>query len=287
MQDISIFDRSFDLQKTATYYLGLQFTNQNYSYCILDTTRGKFIGLKYSNFEVIADPIELSNKINSILKTEGILNQKFLITSFICKNQKSILIPNSFFAEENINQYLSFNHIIKNEEDILSYPVKILDANVVFTIPRVIKSVIQNHFQNIRIVHSSIPFIYNYLVNSKIYFEKGSPGLLVAMNVYQDYFEIAVVQEQRLLFFNTFSFEDEKTFSYFAIYVFKKLELPTGLPFIVSGNIEKQNSHFKALERYFPNVQLEKQNPNFTYSSNLSELAPHLLTELYNSYGCL
>ena len=81
----------------------------------------------------------------------------------------------------------------------------------------------------------------------------------IYLNVNDQYFEIFVFKEAKLLFYNTFRFKTKEDFLYFLLFTMEQLHLDTEtVPVYFMGMIEEDSQIVELATRYVRNVRFKK-----------------------------
>ena len=81
MHDLSLLDETLDINITRSYHLSIQIDLDGFSFCILDTTRNKYVALKHYSFDQESDNLE--GEIKAVFDKDEFLNQEFKSSKLI------------------------------------------------------------------------------------------------------------------------------------------------------------------------------------------------------------
>lgn len=192
-------------------------------------------------------------------------------------NNLSTFVPSPFFKEDKLDQYLNFNvKVLKN--DFIAYDI----------IP------------NSEIVNVYVPFVHlnNYFFEKYGSFEyKHSSTVLVEallkrnsssgteqffVNVEHDFFQITIIHNKKLVFYNAFNFKTKEDFIYYILFTAEQLNLnPEVFELTLSGEIEKDSELYTIVYNYVRNVKFYSPENKYT---NLSSHRSHSDFILLNQY---
>ncbi|MFY7812205.1 MAG: DUF3822 family protein, partial [Flavobacterium sp.] len=80
----------------------------------------------------------------------------------------------------------------------------------------------------------------------------------------EDSFQIIIIQNSQLIFYNTFNFTSEIDVLYYILFVAEQFKLnPENFPLVLLGDITEETSIFKIIYQYVRNVTFY-QNKNIT-----------------------
>ncbi len=258
---INLVDESFDETKVNQYHLSILANGNEFLFSILDVN---------------------SNKYLSIQSGKNFPKLHFKSISFCIANNKFTLIPSTLFDEEKKESLLSFNHEIKNDEEVLVNTLHNLNAKNIFAVPKNLVAEIRNKFPNSDFIHSTTSFMEGLLVQ-----HKNNSGKKVFANFYSTHFEIAILNGKELLFSNAFRFQTSEDVAYYILFVYEQLNLnPETIELILSGEIEKLAKEYSLLYTYIRNVKFASRPDGFKYSYKFEEIPSHKYFSLFTQYLC-
>lgn len=202
--------------------------------------------------------------ISNQFEINDLLKNNFESVKVTHSNNLSTFVPQPFFDGNKLSEYLQYNlKILKN--DYIAF----------------------DGIENVEMVNVYIPFMHlnNFLFDKFGSFEyKHSSSVLVEtllkknlindrvtffVNVETDIFQIIIIKDKKLEFFNTFNFKTKEDFIYYILFTAEQLHLNTEdflLTFI--GDIEKESELFEISYKYVKNITF--CNPNYTLSKDLN-----------------
>jgi len=96
------------------------------------------------------------------------------------------------------------------------------------------------------------------------------------VNVRKSFLDITILDNQKLLFFNTFKYNTKEDFIYFVIFVMEQLQLnPEEVELVLMGMIERNSGLFETVIKYVRNVRFQSKIEKFNYSYIFNELTTH------------
>ncbi len=248
------------ISNTKDTNLSIQFNLGGFSFCVLDTNTNKTLYFSEYSFKEKAATLEgLLNYIKEIFNTDAQLQRDFSSVLVIHQNNLSAIVPDNYFNENNLLDYLNFNLKTLTTDFITFDDIQTIKAKNVY-IPYVN---INNYlFQNFG------EFIYKH--QTTIYIEKllslnVTSEKTVFINVYKENFDLIIIDNRKLEFCNSFIFKTKEDFIYYILFVFEQLKLDTDKQKLYfTGNIEPEDEIFKITYQYVRNIFfLESKNKIF------------------------
>ena len=282
MKNIALFNETFNVSATATYYLSLNLASEYYSYCIIDSIRSKYTALKHENFNDKIKNSSFADKVKYMLKNDVFLNKNYKRIDFAFVSVKSTLIPHTLFQKESLKDYFSFNQKLDEYEEIHFNKLNITEANNIFTIPSEVTTLMVNQFPEIKFFHQTTSLIQNTLsyVNGKKY-----KGIFIQIDVKPDFFDIEVVISGKLIMSNSIHYREDNDFIYYILNIVKQLNLKTEIiELSFSGDIDDKSEKYKLAKHFFSHTRFAKVRGRIQY--NFKDIPEHKFANLLNLHEC-
>lgn len=276
----SFIDEAFDVKKTSSYQLILQISLNEMQITVNDRSKNKYIALEKYTFSNVYNFDAVAELFDILLKESTLIDHKF--QSVVCTiiNNLSTLVPNPLFEEERKKMYLKFNATLEGNEFIAVDDIKSLEAKNIFAVPSSLKAKLDHQFPTIRYHHTS-----STLINSLFADNKNKDGKKLFLHVQSAHFEVVVIENKNLLFYNTFNHYSSEDFIYYLLFVCEQLHLnPEQIEVIVLGEIEKNSAIYSIAQKYIRNLKFGERSDNSDYSYQLQTLPKHFYYTLFNSY---
>ncbi|MGJ8761558.1 DUF3822 family protein [Polaribacter sp. HaHaR_3_91] len=240
--------------------LSIQFNLDGFSFCIINnTTKETNYFSEYVFKEKQLTPENLLKKIEEIFKTDIHLQKDFSSVLVIHQNNLFSLVPNQYFSEDVLSEYLNFN-IKTLATDFIAYDdIETINAKNVY-VPYVnINNYLFQNFGEFEYQHHLTILI------EKLISTNNSDDKKVFVNVSKENYDIVVLENKQLQFSNSFNFQTKEDFIYYILFTFEQLKLDVekiGLFF--TGDIEPESEIYKITYQYIRNVSfLESNNKIF------------------------
>ena len=184
-------------------------------------------------------------------------------------------MPETLFDETNIADYLKFNNKIL-PSDFISYD-QLSNGTVNVYVPLVnINNYIYDTFGAFTYKHYSTLFI-EHLINLKAGLDSN-----MFVDVDENQFEIAVLKEQKLIFYNTFSYSTKEDFIYYILFTAEQLQMnPETFPLVFSGLIDEDSELYEIAYKYVRHISKGNQDLGFQFEPDMKQVVannPILLT---------
>ena len=204
-------------------------------------------------------------------------NQKFDSIAVSHSNNLSTLVPTPFFNKENLSDYLQYNFKVL-ENDYITYDEFTTDEMVNVYIPFVhINNYLFDKFGSFDYKHSASVLAELLLATYK---NDGKTHFFV--HVERESFQLIVLKNKKLEFFNNFNFKTKEDFIYYILFTSEQLQLnPEEFILTFLGDIEKESELYDIVFKYVRNIEfldLENdaiQNLDISAHSNIIVLNQH------------
>lgn len=179
----------------------------------------------------------------------------------IYANQLFSVVPQKLFDEKNLTDYLKFNIKLLQTDFIAYDALSKTAANIVFVPYANINNYLFDTFGEFTYSHS-----IGILIESSLTTKPTKKTVFI--NFYKSFFEVCCIQEEKLLFCNSFAIETPEDFMYYLLFCFEQFELSQEeTPVILSGSIEKDSENYKILSTYIRNIDFA-ETPEFKKAEN-------------------
>ena len=272
--EFSLFDKSIKEQNCQCYKLFAHYNPNSFSFSIFNVENEEFLSLESSIFD------KNDNNLNFLLSQSPILkwNLNSITLNYFFKS--CTLIPNSLFDEKLKRKYLELNNQIEKEESVLIDRLKHINAVVLYSIPNSHLNVFKK-LKNIKIKHSATIFLENVLDKSK-----HVTNSEFFIDVSTKNFNIALVQNSKLIFYNNFEFHSKNDFLYYILNCYNTLDLNSKeVPLNIFGEFEKEET-IDDLKMYIKKITTEDRPTQYSYSHVLNSIPNHYFHKLFNQLKC-
>jgi len=252
--------------------LTLQVSLNGLSFCCFDLLSGKPTSLKNIPFTQFQKSSKIEDLFIEVFKEHAELSQKYDEILIIHSNNLSTFVPVALFDEEFIGSYLQYNTKVF-ETDFFTYDELInYQMNTVY-IPYVnMNNFFIDQYGSFEYKHSSTILVSKLLDYSKNIDER---KMFVHFN--DNHFEIVVVQNQKLHFFNSFEYKTPEDFIYYLLFTAEQLQLnPENFKLELLGSISEEDDYYKIAYKYIRNSSLFQQD-NIAVDFSVAQNRQHFI----------
>jgi len=245
--------------------LSIQISLNGLSFCCRDLLNNKIISYKEIDFKKYPKTYSIENCLWKTFLDENDLTKTYDEVVVLHDNTLNTFVPLPLFDEEYKGSYLQYNTKVFETDYFTFDPIKNYDMVNVY-VPYVnINNYLIDQLGAFEYIHSSSILVNKLLENSK-----NDESVTMFIHFLHNHFEIVVIQNQKLLLFNTFEYNTPDDFIYYLLFTAEQLHLnPESLQLNLLGTIKEEDELYKKAYRYIRKVALYDINidANTTFSA--------------------
>lgn len=232
--------------------LSIQVSLTGLSFCVFDTLNHTIITVKEILFDTFHKAIKIEDLFAEAFRNHPELKDSYDEILVIHNNNLSTFVPTPLFDENFLGSYLQYNTKVFDTDFFAFDEISNYQINAVY-IPYVnINNFFIDQFGSFDYKHANSILVCKLLIASK---NKDEKKMFIHIN--SGHFEIVVVQNQKLLLFNSFDYNTPEDFIYYILFTAEQLNLnPENFPLELIGNINIESDYFKIAYKYIRNVSL-------------------------------
>ena len=222
--------------------LSIQFSLDGFSFCIKDINSAEIISFTAYEFDrTLATPELLLEKINTIFTENKAFQSDFKEINVVHRNSLSTLVPDAFFNQKELKNYLSYNVKTLNNDYITFDDLPSINAKNVY-IPFVnINNYLFQNFGSFEYQHHS-----SILIKKLLAYSKDNTDRLFFVQVFKNNINIVITENNQLILYNHFDYSSNEDFLYYILFVAEQLEMdPNEFQLLFIGDIDKESTNYK------------------------------------------
>ncbi|MDG3583653.1 DUF3822 family protein [Galbibacter pacificus] len=241
----NILDKSFK-------ELSIQVSLSGLSFCIADSALNEIETIDTVSFDKKANAESLLAHLENWFDKDSIKGSSFNKIIAVHENELSSFVPKSLFNESNLSDYLKYNVKIL-ENDYINYDeLKEHDMYNVYVPFTNVNNYLFEKFGDFEYKHFSTVLVETLINNAK----KSDPKTIY-VHIDSMHFEIIVLDQKKLVLYNTFQYLQKEDFIYYLLFTIEQLHLnPEETPTFLLGNVSEESELYKIAYRYIKNLKI-------------------------------
>lgn len=230
--------------------LSIQVSLTGLSFCCFDTLHNTIISVNEIQFDTFHKSTKIEGLFSEAFKNYSELNDSYDEIQVIHNNNLSTFVPTALFDENFLGSYLQYNTKVFETDFFAFDEIKNYQMNTVY-IPYVnINNFFIDQFGSFDYKHANTILVSKLLDASK---NNDTKKMIVHFN--PGHFEIVVIQNQKLLLFNSFEYNTPEDFIYFLLFTAEQLNMnPESFHLELLGAIAEEDDFYKIAFKYIRNV---------------------------------
>ena len=272
---------SIDFNNLNEKHLSIQLSLDGFSFCLINTREKQVEKLEYFSFEDHSPtPEKLLKNVEELFKKENALQKRYGSVNISHVNQLSTLVPKSLFDEERIRDYLKFSSKTYTNDYVVHDELENHDMVNVY-IPFVnVNNFFLERFGSFEYKHFS-----TILVNNLFNTFKFSEHPHMFAHVCEQQFQLVIIADNKLLFYNSFSYHSNEDFIYYILFAAEQLKLnPEKFELVLAGMIDTDSELYKIAYTYVRKVSLLENRSELKFPLNTKEASKRRHFTLLNQY---
>lgn len=249
--------------------LSIQVSLTGFSFCCFDTLNNVITSFKEIQFETSNKTAKIEDLFTEAFKNNPELKSTYDEVMVIHNNNLSTFVPTALFDENYLGSYLQYTTKVFETDFFTFDTISNYQMNAVY-IPYVnINNFLIDNVGSFDYKHANSILVEKILEGSKNNDEKK-----MVVNFNPEHFEIIVVQNQKLLLFNSFEYQTPEDFLYYLLFTAEQLSLnPESFQLELLGTINQNDAFYAIAYKYirhisFLDVSALQQKNSFSTAQN-------------------
>ncbi|MGL4909451.1 MAG: DUF3822 family protein [Bacteroidales bacterium] len=281
MQDaVSLVDK-VALRNAERIHLSIQSNLSGLCFCLLNTETKEYFALQTCAYSpVVVDYNDLQKAVDSLLQNEELLNLPIEDVSCLFPSRCSSLIPTGFSEPAQFKFFLEQNTLIHELDEIHYLSIPSIEVDAVFTIPNPLAAKLSGKYRRLKFYHQIAP-----LLNISYQYVEQGYNTVLALNTYEDFVDILLIQEGQLLMYNTFEVDLSEDLIRCLLSLSHQYKLNNLLVKLLVINDAKKN--LGNIPFLFPNLKILFPDPiGYSFSPYLQKHIVDQYSLLFSLYQC-
>ncbi len=279
MHELICTDETFDPNFTIEYKLSIQVGLDGFSFSILDDIRKKFVVFQHFPYN-FKNQSFLARKANEVIQKNDILQKTYKSVTILYVTPQCTITPKLPCFTNSPDELVKLNYNVAANNETGAFDVVPLGGTVFFSYPEKLKAFFLSIYPECTFTHQLEP-VFNQVI-------KKIEGKVVQayVTINNKYFNLIVTKGNRLLFFNSFNYQNGHDIIYFIIAAFKTLQLKSDEVHVhLNGQVAEHSDVHQLLKTHFRRVNFIGFNTDYHYSYTFESVPKHQFFSVINPIG--
>ena len=232
--------------------LSIQVSLNGLSFCVADTVLQKLLFSDNVDFIEEKNPMVVLDELKKLFQEHQLNTIQFDEVVVVHRNTLFGLVPKSLFNADHLLEYLKFNAKVL-ATDVLSYDIVENHELVNVYVPYMnINNYIYELFGEFTYMHNGTVLLQSLMNN-----QTQNNETICYVYVNKNQLDITVLDQRKLLLYNSFLYDTKEDFAYYLLFVLEQLELdPKTAVVKLFGSIEEDDPIFQLCFSFIKNISI-------------------------------
>ncbi|RZJ66172.1 MAG: DUF3822 family protein [Flavobacterium sp.] len=222
-----------------------------FAFCTIDTLNDTVLSMKQVAFAEQQDSNADRQFENAFLQHSELLD-KYDEIAVTHENGLNTFVPKALFDENFLGSYLQYDVKVFESDALAFDELPTYEMNNVYVPFATINDFLVNKFGNFDYRHAT-----SVLVSRLLEISKNNDEKQVFAHFGDKRFELVIVQNQKLLLFNSFEYKTKEDFIYYLLFAAEQLSLnPEFFKLQLLGDVTQDSEFYQVAYKYVRNVSL-------------------------------
>ena len=279
-QTVHIIEDDFSLEIAESFDLSILISNKELSFAVIEPTQYRVVQLESYTFDSELNVDQLIPVLENIFNENNTLQNSFWKTIKIgLTHNKSTLIPETLFDEENVLKYFQINCSFNDsQEKILIHLHKNAEIVNLFSIDHSLYNFLNAYYST-----KKIEFVHlgSLLIEGLLHYNDNSNEPTIYIHLGQDLASFMMKNNSNISYYNSFHIKDFKDLLYYTLFIAEEFNIAQEqLRTIIWGNTGLENEYVDLLKDYINSVSLGNRPKGVSAGYKFSDIANHQYFEL-------
>lgn len=269
------------IDPATTYNITIQCSLDGFCFVVHDVDKNTIVDITNYQTSGNSDSGAIMDALDKALFNKDLYDRHFKSVTFIVDNRDNSLVPDEFFDEDSARALLQFSHPLSPDSQVLHDSIECMQATNVYALPQPLIERVMKTWDNAHIVHEATVFIESILK------EEHPEGPTAFVNVKSRDFDLAIVRDQKLVFYNNFKFNTQDDFVYFLIYALEQYQIdPQLVPIYFTGMINGNSEIIRLCERYIKDLRFFNVDSSIALDVHITDTPYQYYYIPYKALSC-
>lgn len=248
MEEFSLFNNSFNVQKSSTYNIVMQLGLDGYSFTIVDAIRKRFNAVKHTNFKesYIKTDSRYMEQVTTYIDEDAFLNKNYKSVSLVYNFPEIMIIPENYFMRDEIKKMFLLNFPLHEDEELQYNKIDELKIYIVFSVPSDLTNYFVNKFPQVEFYHQVTLWLKSL---QKVKLEKD----YAALYFNKSFFNFIYFEGGKMIYFKTLNFENAEDVIYHVTDILNSHGKDASkIDYLLAGDIDEKDDVYSKFNKYLP-----------------------------------
>lgn len=227
----------------------IEISLDNLSYCVKNQTNNQVVAFKSIPLDTLK---AMDQQLDLIFDKETKLNSSFDHVLILHNNNLNTFVPETLFDETALGSYLQYNVKVFPTDYFDFDSLEVLKMKNIYVPYVVFNNYFLDRFGSFHFEH-----LYTNLVQLLTARSTNIMNTKFYVHIRVDRFEIIIIENGKLLFFNSYDYQTKEDFIYYVLFVMEQLQLsPQEQKVELIGLIDSESVLYQIIYQYVRNVSI-------------------------------
>jgi hypothetical protein len=276
-------DKSFREDYSRSFHLTIHLSMDGLALAVYYPEKERYVGIEVYQFKDVNDDIRLAATLDQVVMNNPWLAYPFQSVTVLIDNTSTALVPAPLYEDKEKGTYLAFSQLYSDNSRIVADHLINAAAYQVYYLSNPLVEKIKDLWANARIAHYSSALIESLMIQYK----NKSVDDVLFVHLRPKVFDLVVIRNEKLFFYNHFRFNTREDFIYFLLFSMEQIRMNPELARVfLLGMIDRSSPTFDIAMKYIRNVAFIEDSKSLHYSYVLDEVPHHRNYVLYHALRC-
>ncbi|MGC1513985.1 MAG: DUF3822 family protein [Maribacter sp.] len=245
-------NKNTDIADKVFKKLSIQVSLNGLSFCVTDSVSQKLLLADASRFNEEKTPMFIKGELQKLFEKHALTGMQFEEVIMVHSNTLFGLVPKSLFNPNQLLEYLKFNTKVFPTDALSFDEVENQELVNVYVPYMNLNNYVYELFGAFTYMHNGTIILQSLLNN-----QTQEPDTVCYIHVALKQMDITVIEQRKLILYNSFNYETKEDFVYYILFVLEQLDLdPMYANVKLFGTIEEDGEIFKLCYTYIRNLSI-------------------------------
>jgi len=230
----------------------------------VDTSEGKVISLSEYSYSGEPGPEGFYNALDAFLSEDALFIKPYRSETIAIEYPVSTYVPASLFDEKRLPLYLLKAFTLPSRPVYRNDEVNLTDIRNIYCLPEELTLILNSRLPKAKLRHFSTPLLSGLALLTK----KSYSNEVAYCQVRKDLLDLVIFRSGKLIFSNTFPFNNKEEFIYYILFVNDQLGLePGNLETVLLGETGKDSDLAAIAREYLGRITFINEPPEGLHSA--------------------